>query len=110
MEYLKKLAEKIDALSLRERGIVFGGVIFVIFTIWNQFLMTPIETEQKKLVIELNNKNAERFALVTKFEELIKSNNKDPDAQNIEKLKSLRTKLVDVQANLESSTGNLVSA
>jgi MSHA biogenesis protein MshJ len=80
------------------------------FTIWNEFLMTPIEAEQKKLVIELNNKNAERFALVTRFQELIKTNSENPDADNIAKLKNLRSRLVDVQADLETSTGNLVSA
>ena len=110
MEQLKKLAEKINSLSIRERAIVFIGVLAVIFSLWDSFLFTPIETEQKKLVAELNNKNAERLVLITRFQELIKISKEDPDADNLAILKNLRSRLVNVQADLELSTANLVSA
>jgi len=110
MEQLKKLAEKIDNLSIRERAIFFIGVLAVIFSLWDSFLFTPIETEQKKLVAELNNKNAERLVLISRFQELIKISKEDPDADNLAILKSLRSRLVNVQADLELSTANLVSA
>ncbi len=109
MEQLKKLAEKINSLSVRERAIVFIGIVFVIFTIWDRYLMSPLEVEQKQLIANLNQKNAERLTLVTQFQELMKTNSNDPDADNLATLQSLRSKLIDVQANLESSTQNLVT-
>jgi MSHA biogenesis protein MshJ len=109
MEQLKKIAEKIDSLSLRERAIVFIGVIAVIFSLWESFLISPLEAEQKILIADLNKKNAERLVLNTRMQELIKQSKADPDAENLVKLKTLRSKLIDVQAELESSTGNLVS-
>jgi MSHA biogenesis protein MshJ len=110
MEQLDKIAEKIDSLSLRERAIVFIGIIAVIFTVWDYFLFTPIEAEQKKIITKLNEKNAERLVLINRFQALMKSSQEDPNAANIAKLKKLRSHLIDLQADLELSTGNLVSA
>lgn len=109
MEHLKKLAEKINSLSVRERAIVFIGLIAVMFTIWDSVLMSPLELEQKKTVAALNNKNAERMVLITQMQKSMEENKTDPDAENVTKLKSLRSKLINVQADLESSTANLVS-
>lgn len=109
MEQLKKIAEKIDSLSLRERAIVFIAIIVVIYTSWNSFLMDPLELEHKKIITNLSKKNAERLVLVTSLQDSMKQNEVDPDAENILKLKSLRSKLINIQADLESSTANLVS-
>lgn len=109
MEQLKKIAEKIDSLSLRERAIVFIGVIAVLFTVWDSMLLTPMEIEQKKLVANLSTKNAERLILINRFQELMNSSKEDPNTANIAKLKTLRSRLIDVQADLETSTDSLVS-
>ncbi len=109
MEQLKKIAEKIDSLSLRERAIVFIAIIVVIYTSWNSFLMDPLELEHKKIITNLSKKNAERLVLVTSLQDSMKQNEVDPDAENILKLKSLRSKLINIQADLETSTANLVS-
>lgn len=109
MEQLKKIAEKINSLSLRERAMVFVGVIAVIFLFWDLVLMTPLELEQKKIISSLNKKNTERILLVTSMQDSIKKNAVDPDKENLLKLKALRSKLINVQANIEASTENLVS-
>ena len=109
MDKLKKIAAKIDNLSLRERAIVFIGVIVILFTVWDISLIQPLEVEQKKLVASLTTKNAERLVLINRFQDLVKSSNDDPNAESIAKLKSLRSRLIDVQADLETSTHSLVS-
>jgi MSHA biogenesis protein MshJ len=109
MEQLKLIADKIDSLSLRERTMVFIGVIAVIFTLWDSILMSPLELEQKKIVSSLNKKNAERMVLITRVQESMNQSKEDPDAGNIVKLKVLRSRLINVQADLESSTDKLVS-
>tara|TARA_R110000782_G_scaffold250847_8_gene338295 strand:- start:5764 stop:6468 length:705 start_codon:yes stop_codon:yes gene_type:complete len=109
MGQLKILAEKIDALSLRERAMVFIGVLVVLFSVYDYFLFTPLETEQKSLVVNLNEKNAERLILMSQIQKLLKFNQQDPDTDNIARLKTLRSRLIDVQADLESSTNSLVS-
>ena len=109
MEQLKKIAEKINSLSLRERAMVFLGLVAVMFTLWDSLLMSPLAIEQKKVLAEINKKNAERLVLVTKMQKFFEKNKEDPDAESLERLKILRTRLIDVQAELESSTDNLVT-
>jgi len=109
MEQLKKIALKIDSLSLRERGIVFLAIIMVIYTAWDSVLMGPLEIEQKTVITDISKKNAERLILVTGLQESMKQNAIDPDKESLIKLKSLRSKLIDIQADLESSTANLVT-
>jgi MSHA biogenesis protein MshJ len=109
MEQLKNIVEKIDELSLRERAIVFIGLIMVIIFLWDIFLLSPLELEQKKIVSSLSKKNADRMVLLTQYQNSIKQNQIDPDAENMERLKELRFKVINVQAELESSTENLVT-
>lgn len=109
MEQLKKIAEKINSLSLRERTVIFIAIIGLIFSVWDSLLMSPLEIEQKKIVAELNQKNTERLRLNIQLQQLISKSDQDPDAENIARLKSLRSRLIDVQAELENTTHNLVS-
>lgn len=109
MEQIKNIAEKINNLSLRERAMVFIGLIAVIFTLWDSLLITPLVDRQKKVVAEINKKNSERLVLVTKIQASINQSKQDPDAGNVAKLQTLRSRLIDVQAELESSTDNLVT-
>ena len=109
MEQLKNIAEKIDNLSLRERAMVFIGLIAVIFTLWDSILITPLATEQKKVIAEINKKNADRMVLVTEIQKSIQQSKEDPDVENVARLKTLRSRLIDVEAELESSTDNLVT-
>jgi len=109
MDQINKFAEKIDSLSLRERAVVFVGIVAVLFTIWDSALIAPLEKEHKNLVATLNTKNVERQILISRFQALHKMNKSDPNSENIAILKNLRSRLIDVQADLESSTDNLVS-
>ncbi|MEM6998854.1 MAG: hypothetical protein AAF419_03330 [Pseudomonadota bacterium] len=108
IQQLKQWEEKIDGLSVRERGLIFLGLLFVLYSIWDAVLIAPLDNEQKTINAALNSKGAERFVLVQKIQGLSQPQ-VDPNEENREKLKSLRSRLVNVQADLESSTTNLVS-
>lgn len=108
MEKLKQLMQKINARSVRERAIIFVGLIAILFSVWDSVLNTPLVNEQKALITELNNKNAERLVLNTQLQELVVKINADPDADNRARLKSLKEKLASLETELEDSTRNLV--
>jgi MSHA biogenesis protein MshJ len=109
MEQLNNIAEKIDGLSVRERAMVFIGFIVLTFALFDMFLLTSLENTQKKTIAEINRKNAERMTLITQLDVSIKQGQEDPEVKNVAKLQTLRSKLINVQADLESSTQNLVS-
>lgn len=108
-ERLKQLANRIDALSVRERAIIFFGLIAVLFSLWDALLSTPLANKQKALIAEMNSKNSERLVLNTRLQELIESSQQDPDAENRKRLQLLRNKLSALESELAASTRNLVS-
>lgn len=109
MDKLKQLLARIDALTVRERAIVFVGLIAILFSIWDAMLTAPLANRQNTLNLQLNSKNAERLALNTRLQQMIVDGSKDPNAAKLVQLKTLRSKLVEVEAELDSSTTNLVS-
>jgi MSHA biogenesis protein MshJ len=109
MDKLKNIQVKIDSLSLRERAVIFIGILAVLFSVWDAVLMAPMSKQQKKMVSDLNSKNTERLVLSTRMQGLVKQSQEDPNKANLGRLKSLRSQLVNIQAGLEVSTQNLVS-
>ncbi len=109
MVTLTEIIEKIDALSIRERGIVLIGILFVIFTVWNSFLMKPLEIEQKNIKAQLQQKQATQIALNKQLQILIEKSRKDPNAENMEKLNALKARLKIAESTMHASTANLVS-
>ena len=70
--------------------------------------MAPLAADHKKVVADLNIKNAERLTLNIKLQNLIKDSKKDPNAENLAKLKSLRSRLIETHAQLQTSTADLI--
>ena len=50
---IQRLAERFDALSLRERGLVALAVLVVMYMLWDAALMSPEHTRQKQLVAQM---------------------------------------------------------
>jgi len=50
---LRQLAERFDALSLRERGLVSLAVLVVMYMLWDAALMSPEHLRQKQLVAQM---------------------------------------------------------
>ncbi|MEQ8426225.1 MAG: hypothetical protein RLT87_06970 [Gammaproteobacteria bacterium] len=99
---------RINERSVRERAIIFLGLIAILFSVWDSTVNTPLVNKQKAMISELNNKNAERLVLNTRLQELIVKSKADPDAENRARLQSLKEKLVSLETELEVSTRNLV--
>lgn len=50
---LAQWSARMDALSLRERGLVFAGFLMVLFLIWDQMLLAPLDQRQLRTSQEL---------------------------------------------------------
>lgn len=104
---LQKLAQKIDALSLRERVIVFFAVVFVLLYLINTFLLEPQFIRQKQLAAAIEQDQATMASLQASIQSLIKARALDPDAPNRIRLQALQQqsaqakgKLLDLQKGL----------
>jgi len=53
-ERIAAWAERFEAFSLRERGLITLGVIVVMFMLWDAVLMSPEEVKQKQTVAKMH--------------------------------------------------------
>ena len=109
MEKIKKLMEKIDAMSIRERGIILVGVVLVMYTVWDMLFMQALSIQQKNILTELQINRAKHIALNVENQALIQKLSTNPDAANRDRLESLRTQLATIEADVRESTDFLVS-
>lgn len=109
MERFKALADRIDALSLRERGIILAGIIFVLYSAWDLFLMQPQVVQERNLLADLQIKRAEQGVLNIRFQKLLAGNPGDPGAGNRRRLEELKDQLDRVDSEVSASAKHLVS-
>jgi MSHA biogenesis protein MshJ len=109
MDKLKEWQGKIDNLSLRERGALLFCVLFVVYFIWDMFLMQPLQIREKRANTQLQQKQAEQLALNTQVQALVVDVRTDPDKAGREKLRSLRSQLQEIESQMQDSTQQLIS-
>ncbi len=106
---LKALAERIDALTLRERGIIFVTVLVVLYFMATSLVFGPLRSQQQRLENELKVKREQVATLNAQVQKIVHNATRDPDKENAEKLKLLRERLGLVDPRLAGVTKSLVS-
>lgn len=104
---LATLSMRINALSLRERGILLAVALVVLYAISNQLFIAPAlhTLEQKRVEItDLQTKLAAQQARA----QLLKYNAQDPLAQRSARISELETQLAAQDAQFEAQLGRLV--
>lgn len=109
-EQWQKIVEKVDALALRERALVFVMMSVVLITPVNMFLLDPLRTKQKSLSQQLADKQAQIAALQSQLQNLAVTSQIDPDVENRKRVQELKRKLVELEAPLETVQQSLVSS
>lgn len=106
---LRELAERIDALTLRERGIIFVTVLVLLYFMASSLVFGPLRSQQQRLESELKIKREQVATLNAQVQKIVHNATRDPDKENAEKLKSLRERLGLVDPRLAGVTQSLVS-
>lgn len=109
MEQIKTFMNRVDALSIRERGMILAGIMVIMFTVWDSFFIQPQTVQEKRLLADLQLKRAEQSVLNLKFQNLLRQQQGDPDAANREKLTQLKSQLEQIESEVKQSTAHLVS-
>lgn len=109
MNSISDIMAKIDDLSVRERAAVFIAILAVAFFIWDSYLMASLDSREKTLKTQLQQKQSEQTALNAELQILIAGHQEDPNRENREKLASLRTELDEIKAEVMKSTKHLIS-
>lgn len=97
-EILKTAAARIDALSLRERALLFAVVLGILLFVALQLVFPPLAAQQKRLEGELKTKREQVRLVYAQTEQLASERGRDRDALN-------RARIAELKASLKAADG-----
>ena len=107
---LQGYADRIDALSLRERALVFLAAAAVLFFTYDTFLLEPLLKRQKSLFEATQLRQAAVNGIEQQIQAVLQRRSDDPDAANRATQKQLQDELALLDAKLAQRQSRLVPA
>lgn len=108
--YWKKLSARVDALTLRERAMLFamtaGLIIFTVFF----FFLNPAHTGQKTLLMTMGAQQDNIAGVEAEITQTIITHSTDPDAAERARLQRLRADAQALSASLTAMQQGMVPA
>lgn len=102
------LADRVDAMSLRERALIFLASAIVLIVLVNTMLIDPLLVRHKKLQLEITQAQDKTNAMQTQIQTLVKNWNVDPDTALRARLAQLREQSEQTGKTLEDIQSGLV--
>jgi MSHA biogenesis protein MshJ len=107
-QQFQEIANRIDAMSLRERALIFITLLAALYFLAVNVLFGPLNAEKDKLQQRLNQKHTETRALESQIQSLAASGTEGLDATKRKKLEALRENLKVMDTELVRVTAGLV--
>ncbi|MEW6330524.1 MAG: hypothetical protein AB1560_03590 [Pseudomonadota bacterium] len=107
-QQFQAFANRIDAMSLRERGLIFVTLLAVLYFLAVNVLFGPLTAEKDRLQQQVNQKRQETQALELQVQALV-GNGEGPDATKRKKLEALQENLKSMDTELVRATSGLVT-
>lgn len=102
-ESIKRLGTRIDAMTLRERAILFVSLLVALFLLADQVLFPGLRNQQKQMEKQTSDQLAQLNTINDQIARIVRENTEDPETQ-------LRQRLADLNkhyAELEVSSGDI---
>lgn len=106
--YWQILSDKIGALSLRDRGLIFVMAAAVAGTLISTILLGPLFARQTLLLQEIKRKESQIAAIQAQMQSLVVSRGGDPNAPLRARIAELQQKLAAMNATVEERQKSLV--
>lgn len=104
-----RVLERIDALSLRERAVLFVGVLAAVYLVASNVAFQSLFTERSRLDRELASKREQTRALQDQVEKIAAERGRDPNEVNRQRLVELKARLRDREGALSTVLHGVVS-
>lgn len=105
----KRLVERLDKMTLRERVLIFGAFsVLVVFVLGNLWVM-PSWNEQRAMAATLAAKQAQNQALQAQYTQIEQSYGRNLDDENKARLNALNQRLQSLDPSMVGVTRALVS-
>lgn len=105
----KGFTDRIDAMSLRERGLIFVTLLVAMYFVAVNVLFGPVNAEKDRLQKQVNQLREETRMLEIQVQGLVSGGENDPEAVKRKKFASLQENLKTMDETLSRVTAGLVS-
>lgn len=105
---MRSFADRIDAMSIRERGLIFITVMVVLYVFAFNVLFGPVHLEKDRLQKLVDQKHEETKLLELQIQGLLGTGSQDPDAIKREKLAAIEQNIKNIDTALSQVTSGLV--
>lgn len=106
----ERIAEKIDALSLRERGLVFFSFALLTFGLLYSVLIRPVMEQQRIVSRSIAQQESQIRVANQQFGGIVTARREDPDAANRRRLEELRHRIDETRQSMARRQSTLIAA
>ncbi len=104
----QRWSERIDAMVLRERAVVFVAAALVVLFLFFSLFGNPVTDRQREIARALAQKQADTRALQGEVQKLLATRTQDLDAPKRERLAALKRRVAEIDARLAEKQRELV--
>lgn len=108
-ERMEKLRLRIDALSLRERGMLFLALVAVLYMLAQIALFGPLETQQKRALERIGTLQKEIAAFDEQMQNILRRQSVDPDADNLRQQQQLKAQIAALDGQIGGAVQGLIA-
>lgn len=108
-EQWKRIEARIDALTVRERTMVFAAAVAVLVAMINLLLLDPLFARQKAAATQIKMEQQQVAAIQQEIEQRVKLRSADPDMAMRERLRVLKMQSEKIHSELIGMQRGLVS-
>ncbi len=105
---LRAIGDRIDAMSLRERAIIFVALLAGVFVAADQLVLKPLSLERERVQRQLKTRQEQTQSYERQLQVMLTGTD-DPNSPVAQKILALQQQLSTLDDILSKSTGGLVS-
>jgi MSHA biogenesis protein MshJ len=107
-QWWQRWSERIDAMALRERAMVFVAAAVLLLFVFFWMLGTPTTDRQRQVARQLAQKQMDTRALQEQVQKLLGARTQDPDATRRARVDELKRRVAEVNTALAEKQRELV--
>lgn len=108
-ERIEQLRLRIDALSLRERGMLFLVLVAVLYMLAQIALFAPLEAQQKRALDRIGNLQQEISAYDEQIQAILRRQSVDPDADNLRQQRQITAQIAALDSQIAGTVQGLIA-
>jgi len=104
----EKISAKVDAMSMRERTLIFAAFAVLVLSLINMLLLQPLSARQKALRSQMLQQQQKMTEVQSQIATVVQENSPDSNSPQRNQLKQIRQEIAEGKAFLNSNREKLV--